>query len=574
MNISDTEVSLAAGGAAVGRGSRVAGGVAGWALRLAGVVVVALLGLPIVTVLASLIAPTDGAWARLAALTLPQYVTNTVWLLLGIGAGVFIIGVGTAWLVTMHRFPGRGLCEWVLLLPLAVPAYLLAYTYADLLQFTGPVQSALRAWAGWRAGDYWFPEIRSLGGAIAVMTCVFYPYVYLLARAAFLEQSVSVLEVSRTLGVGPWQTFVRVALPLARPGIVAGLALALMEVLADFGTVKHFEVATFTTGIYLTWFGLGSPVGAAKLAAGLLMFVLAVVGLERAFRGRRRFHPTAVRAPQSGGFALVGARGVAALAACLLPPLLGFGVPGIVLLWLALRDGDPAPGATFVALAARSFGLAALAALASVVVAAAIAYGVRQARGPVTLLAARVATIGYALPGSLIAVGVLLPFGRIDNAVDAWARVTFDRSTGLLLSGTVVVLVLAYLVRFLAVSYNAVDAGLSRIRPSMDEAARTLGHGAGSTLMRVHAPMMSGSLLAAGLLVFVDTLKELPATLILRPFNFDTLAIRVYQLASDERLAQASTAALVIVAVGLAPVIILSRAMVRVRPGAGRVNGL
>jgi iron(III) transport system permease protein len=391
----------------------------------------------------------------------------------------------------------------------------------------------------------------------------------MLARAAFLEQSASMIEVSRNLGEGQWRTFVRVALPLARPGIVAGLTLALMEVLADFGTVKHFEVATFTTGIYLTWFGLGSPTGAAKLAAGLLAFVLVVLGLERAMRGSRRFHHAALRAPQVGGHRLRGAAAWAALAGCLIPPVAGFFIPAGVLLRLSLVEGDPAFGAAFLTLGARSFGLAAAAAAASVAVAAVIAYGVRQARGPATLLAARIATLGYALPGSLIAVGVLLPFGRVDNAVDSWMRAAFGRPTGLLLSGTIVVLLFAYLVRFLAVSVSAVDAGLSRIKPSMDEAARTLGHGARSTLVRVHAPLMGSSLLAAALLVFVDTLKELPATLILRPFNFDTLAIRIYQLASDERLAQASTAALLIVAVGLVPVVILTHAMTRGR-AAGR----
>jgi iron(III) transport system permease protein len=537
-----------------------------------GTAIAVLLALPVLTVAAGLLAPTDGTWARLVAVTLPQYVLNTAALLLGTGLGALVIGVGTAWLVVAYRFPGSGLCTWLLLLPLSVPAYLLAYVYADLLQFTGPLQTALRGWFGWERGDYWFPEIRSLGGAVGVMTFAVYPYVYMLARTAFLEQSASVLEASRTLGVGPWPTFIRVAVPLARPGIVAGLTLALMEVLADFGAVKHFEVPTFTTGIYLTWFGLGSPMGAAKLASGLLMFVALILAAERALRGGRRFHQTAMRAPQTTDAPLGGARGLAALVCCLVPPAVGFLVPGAVLLRMALVAGDPVLGSRFVALAGRSLGLAALAALVSVAAATVLAYGVRLAAGPAVRAAARLATLGYALPGSLIAVGVMLPAAGFDNAVDAWARATIGRPTGLLVSGTVVVLIFAYLVRFLAISFNTVDAALSRIRPGMDEAARTLGHGARSTLLRVHAPLMSGSLLAAGLLVFVDTLKELPATLILRPFNFDTLAIRVYQLASDERLAQASTAALAIVGTGLLPVFMMSWAVARARdrdrPGA------
>ncbi len=542
-------------------------GARGWALPGAGLALSAVLALPVLVVLASIFVPTDGAWARLASVTLPQYIANTVWLLVGVGAGVLVIGVGVAWLVTMYQFPLSRMCEWILLLPMAVPAYLLAYTYADLLQFAGPVQGALRAWFGWSRGGYWFPEIRSLGGAIAVMIFVLYPYVYMLARTAFLEQSASLLEASRNLGQGPWRTFLHVALPLARPGIAAGLALVSMEVLADFGTMKHFEVATFTTGIYLTWFGIGSAVGAAKLAAGLLVFVVAVLGLEQMLRGGRRFHRTSPRTVTPAAYRLGAAGSIAALAGCLIPPALGFFVPGGALLRLAMAGGDPAFGRTFLRLATNTFGLAAITAGLAVITGAVIAYGVRLGPSLATRLAARVATLGYAVPGSVIAVGVLLPFGWIDNTVDAWMRATLGRSTGLLLSGTIAAVVFGYLVRFLAVSYNAVDAGLSRIRPSMDEVARTLGHGPGSTLLRVHAPIMKGSLLTAALLVFVDALKELPAALILRPFNFDTLAIRVYRLASDERLAQASTAALTIVAVGIVPVIILSLAVARAQPG-------
>jgi iron(III) transport system permease protein len=503
-------------------------------------------------------------------MTLPRYLLNTLWLLLGGGAGVLIVGVGTAWIVTAYRFPGSRACQWLLLLPMAVPAYLLAYTYADLLQFAGPVQTALRAWFGWHRGDYWFPEIRSTGGAVFVMVFVLYPYVYVLARTAFLEQSASALEASRTLGQGGWRAFARVALPLARPGIVAGLALVSMEVLADFGTVKHFEVATFTTGIYLTWFGLGSPVGAAKLAAILLIVVLGVLGLEQRLRGGRRYHRISARPVRPAWQRLGGIRGAGALAACLIPPALGFCIPGGALLRMTALAGDAAFGRHFGRLAANTFALAAATAALAVLVAALIAYAARLARGPATRLAARLAALGYAVPGSVIAVGVMLPFGWIDNTVDAWVRAAFGRSTGLLLSGTAVALLFGYLVRFLALSFNAVEAGLSRIRSSMDEVAQTLGHGPGSTLWRVHAPMMKGSLLTAGLLVFVDTLKELPATLILRPFNFETLALRVYRLASDERLAQASTAALTIVAVGIVPVIVLSLAIARAQPGADR----
>jgi len=545
-------------------------------LSVTALALAAVVSLPLLTVLVSLSRPAEGLWAEAIALQLGRYVRNTVGLLLGVGAGVLVVGVGTAWLVTMCRFPGRRLCQHLLLLPLAIPAYLLAYTYADLLQFAGPVQTALRGWFGWERGDYWFPQIRSLGGAIVVLTFVLYPYVYLLARAAFLEQSVCVLEASRGLGAGPWGSFFRVALPLARPAILAGVALAAMEALADFGTVKHFEVATFATGIYQTWFGFGSPVGAAKLASGLLLFVLVALALERAARGGRRFHHTTARYRPLPGYRLRGARAGGALAACLVPPLVGFLVPAGTLLIMAVERGDDRFGRAFLRLAANSFGLAASAAVLAVAAAGVIAYGLRLAPGRATRLAARLATLGYAIPGVVVAVGVMLPFGRFDNAVDGWLRASFGVSSGLLLSGTVVALLFAYLVRFLALSFNAVESGLSRVKPSVEEAARSLGRGPGGVLTRVHVPLLRGSLLTGALLVFVDVLKELPATLILRPFNFETLAVRVYQLASDERLAEAATAALTIVAIGLLPVVLLGLAIERSRPGSGagdRVGG-
>ena len=536
------------------------------AFPLVGLVIALVLSIPVLAVLRSVLLPTDAIWAELVGLTLPRYLLNTVGLLLGVGVGVAVVGIGAAWLVTMCRFPGRRRLEWALLLPMAVPAYLLAYTYADLLQYSGPVQSGLRIWFGWTRGAYWFPEIRSLGGAIVVMTAVLYPYVYLLARAAFLEQSVCSLEASRVLGYGAWRSFARVALPLARPALVGGVALALMEALADFGTVKHFEVDTFTTAIYLSWFGLGSPVGAAKLAAGLLTFVFAILALERLSRGDRRYHHTTTRYRPLKPYRLRGLRAAGALLFCALPVLVGFAIPGGILLHFVLTRPDAQLGPQFVRLATNSLALAAGAGLAAVLVAMGVAYGLRLAPTRLMRGAAWVATLGYAVPGSIVAVGILLPFGWLDNAVDAWARSTLGVSTGLLLSGTLFALLFAYLVRFLAVSFNAVESGLGRITPSMDGAARTLGQRPFGVLRRVHVPLMRGSVLTAGLLVFVDALKELPATIIIRPFNLDTLAIRVYQLASDERLAQASTSALAIVAVGIVPVLLLSLAIARSRP--------
>jgi iron(III) transport system permease protein len=521
--------------------------------------------LPVLVVFASLLIPAGAVWHHLAETVLWDYVTNTVLLALGVGAGVAVLGVGTAWLVSMCQFPGRSLFEWALLLPLAVPTYIIGYTYTDLLQFAGPVQTVLRELTGWTRADYWFPQIRSLGGAIVVMSLVLYPYVYLLARAAFLEQCTCMLDVSRTLGRGPWSSFFEVAVPLARPAIAAGVALALMEALADFGTVQYFGVSTFTTGIYRTWFALGEPVAAAQLAAALMVFVLTVLAAERWSRGLARYQHTAQSRPRPSD-RLAGLRAALALIACASPLILGFAVPVAVLLKMALERGDALFGSLFLELAWNSFTLAVIAAALTVALAIVVAYGLRLRPTPVMRTSARIAGLGYAIPGAVIAVGVLIPFARVDNALDGWMRATFGIATGLLFTGTIAVLVFAYLVRFLALALSTVEAGLAKINRNLDDAACILGRGPGGTLARVHLPLIWGSVLTAVILVFVDVLKELPATLILRPFNFETLAVRVYRFASDERLAEASTAALAIVAVGLIPVILLSRAITRSHP--------
>jgi iron(III) transport system permease protein len=548
----------------LGRGRRP--GLLTWvALGVAGLFL-----LPIASVLINLFLPSEGTWQHLSQTVLPGYLVNTALLALGVGIGVPVIGAGTAWLVTLCRFPGQRVFEWALILPLAVPAYVMAYSYTDVLQFTGPVQSLLREVTGWQAGDYWFPEIRSLGGATAMLILVLYPYAYVLSRAAFLEQSVCALEVSRTLGCTAWQSFFRVALPLARPAIAAGTALALMETLADFGAVSFFGVPTFTTGVIRAWVSLGDRVAAAQLASTLLGFVFLVLLLERWSRGRARYHHTSSRYQRLPSYPLTGARAWLATLACGLPLAGGFLIPGAILLKMAIEAGDQQFGTRFLQLALNSFTLASVTAVLAVILAIVMAYGFRLNPNRLAYFANRAAGTGYALPGTVIAVGVLIPFALFDNALDAWMRATFGLSTGLILTGSIAALVFAYLVRFLAISLNTVEASLAKIRPNMDDAARNLGHGPGATLARVHAPLMWGSLLTAGLVVFVDVMKELPATLVMRPFNFDTLAVQAYNLASDERLTEASTASLVIVAVGVLPLILLSRAITRTRPGHGK----
>ncbi len=530
-------------------------------------VVALLIALPVFAVVLQVLQPAGDVWSHMAETVLPRYIRNTIWLILGVGTGVLAMGVGAAWLIAMCRFPGRRLFEWALLLPLAVPTYVIAYAYTDFLQFAGPVQSGLRAVFDWERNDYYFPNIRSLGGAITLMTLVLYPYVYLLARAAFLEQSVCVLEVGRTLGRGPWRLFGEIALPLARPAIAGGTALALMETLNDFGAVQYFGVDTFTTGIYRTWFGLGEPVAAAQLASMLLVFVMVLLFVERWSRGKARFFHTSTRYRALPQFHLTGSRGALATIACTLPVALGFLLPAALLAQMAVTRGDPLFGVRFLDFARNSLLLATTAAILAVLLALLLSYSLRLRGGLVSSVSARVAAMGYAVPGSVIAVGILTPLGFLDNRLNVLLQDWFGIAPGLLLTGTLVALVYAYLVRFLAVSINAVDASLGKVTPSMDGASRTLGQSAGQTLRRVHMPLTRGSLLAAGILVFVDVMKELPATIILRPFDFDTLAVRAYELASDERLTQASTSALAIVAVGIIPVIMLSRALARSRPG-------
>ena len=484
--------------------------------------------------------------------------------MVGVGAGVLFIGVGAAWLVTMCRFTGRRVFEWALLLPMAVPAYLLAYAYTDFLQYSGPLQSALRGLTGWGARDYAFPEVRSLGGAIIMLTLALYPYVYLLSRAAFLEQSVSILEASRSLGRSAWRSFFGVSLPLARPAVAAGVALALMETLSDFGTVQYFGVVTFTTGIYRTWFGLGERVAAAQLASALLLFILVLVVLERLLGRRPEGQPVSSRYRTLSGYKLRGFRAALAWLGCALPVGFGFALPVGIFVVMTLEGANRFNERVLV-YARNSLTLAALTALLALLVALVLAYGKRVRPNALTRASSRVASLGYAVPGSVIAVGVLMHLGWLDNRVDEGARALFGLSTGLLLSGTIAGLVFAYLVRFLAVSFGAVEASLGKITANMDDAARSLGHRSLRTLLRVHMPLLRGSLLTAALLVFVDVIKELPATLIVRPFNFDTLAVRVYRLASDERLAEAAPGALLIVLAGVLPVVLLSRAIARSR---------
>jgi iron(III) transport system permease protein len=535
-------------------------------LVAAAVVLAALAGLPVAAVLVLGLAPGHGpVWTHLAATVLPGFIANTLALVALVGAGVAFGGTVTAWLITNRRFPGARFFEWALLLPLAMPAYVMAYAYTDWLDYAGPVQSALRRAFGWSKDDYWFPDVRTLGGAAAMFVAVLYPYVYLLARTAFLERPASLIEAARTMGLDARRAFWRVDLPLARPAVAGGIALALMETLADYGTVAYFAVDTFTTGIYRAWFSLGDRVAAAQLSAALLTFVIGAVLLERWSRGAARVaggsRQRSSKVPSQP--MLTGWRAWLATLICIAPIVIGFALPLVLLGRLALSEPGLPGAARFAELAWNSFRVAGLTAMLAVVFAIVVAYAVRLAPGALTRGTGRLLALGYAVPGSVLAVGVLLPLG----AADAWlARVLqeqFGVRAGLLLTGTIAALIYAYLVRHFAVAWNGIEPGFARITPGMDAAARGLGAGTIGTLTRVHAPLLARTAAAAALLVFVDVMKELPATLVLRPFNFDTLATQTYTLAKDERLAEAALPSLAIVAVGILPLLILARAVRR-----------
>ena len=528
-----------------------------------------LFSIPLAIVFGSLFFPEYEVWEHLRSTVLIDYIGNSFALFVGVGIFSLLLGVIPAWLVTMYRFPLSRQFEWALLLPMSVPAYIIAYTYTGALDVAGPLQVTLREITGWQYRDYWFPEVRSLSGAIAMLSLVLYPYIYLLARAAFIEQSVCVLEVSRTLGCNAFDSFRRVALPLARPAIMVGLSLVVMETLADYGTVQYFGVSTFTTGIFRTWFGLGNSLAAAQLSALLLVFVAVFLYLEKRSRKQAQYHHTSSRYSSLMQQRLTRGHGIIALIVCAAPLSFGFIIPVSLLINWAIDTCSDVLGKDFYLLFFNSLLLAFITSMLAVGIALFMAYSNRNNQLLLNKIMVRLVSMGYAIPGTVIAVGVLIPFAWFDNSLDNFLIQNFNISSGLLVSGTVFILVFAYLVRFLAVSINTVEAALVKIKPVMDEVAKTTGMRANNIIRSIHMPMMRGSLLTASLLVFVDVLKELPATLILRPFNFNTLAVRTYELANEELLAEAAVTALAIVIVGIIPVIIISNSISRSRPGHG-----
>ena len=535
------------------------GGQGSSAWSIAALCIAALAMIPILAIIWAV--PSGGltAWGHLSASVLPRYAGNTLALMLLVGVITAAIGVGSAWLVSAARFPGRTVLSWALVLPLAVPAYISAYIYADLLDFSGPVQSGLRGIFGWGAGDYSFPAIRSLPGAAFVLSLVLYPYVYLLSRAAFSAQSMSQFRAARTLGLTPANAFWRIALPSARPAIAGGLALVLMETLADFGVAEFFGVPTFSTGIFRSWLAMGDKAVALKLAGVMLLFVIVLIAVEAANRKGQVDSKDAI----SGDAELIRltrGRAFVATIACAIPVFFGFLLPVLILLGHSLDLGGAQDWTALWGYTKDSLTLAIIVAVIASIAALLLAYAQRQSSSRISKAAIRLSTLGYALPGALLAVGLLAPLGAFDQMITRFARDSLGYGGGLILASTSITLIYALAVRFLTVSFNSVSAGMGKLPARMDAAARSLGATPSRVMARIHLPQLRFSLAAGAALVFIDTMRELPATLILRPFNLETLATRVYRLASDERLAEASTAALLILALGLIPVIMLNRA--------------
>lgn len=520
------------------------------------------LALPLLSIVVLALSPSENIWPHLIATVLPQYLSQTFLLLSGVGILTFVIGVSLAWVVTFYDFPGRSAVLWMALLPLATPGYIVAYTYVDFLTYAGPLQTALRGVMGWtRPTDYYFPDIRSLGGAVMVLSFALFPYVYLTSRAALLKQPMTQIDVARTLGKSPLQVFIGIVLPQARAAIVVGLSLVLMECLNDIGAVGFFGVQTLTLGIYSAWLGQGNLGGAAQLAFLVLFIVFALLFIERRSRGRdQRLHISQRTKPIIRAH-LYGWRGWLTLIIAALPIIIGFVLPALILVLQGLRHSDVINSKSFLDALSHSILMAGLACALTLIAALLLAYANRLTHSHFIRMLTNFATIGYAIPGTVLAIGVMVPLGHFDNWLDAWMRNHVGFSTGLLLSGSMTALSLAYVARFLMIAFGTLESGLHKITPNVDAVARTLGRSAARVFVDIHLPLLRPAMVAAALLVFVDAMKELPATLLLRPFGFDTLATAVFNLASLDKVEEGAVPALAIVVAGLLPVILLSRSL-------------
>lgn len=527
-----------------------------WAINV--LLIVFFVATPLLTLLYFLTEGPSETWYHLQQTVLWDYVSNSFLLMLGVGFLTFVFGVSTAWFVTTCEFPGRKIFEWANILPLAIPTYIVAYTYSGIFNYTGPIQRFFRNVLEVDINPA-FLDILNLRGVMFIMAFVLYPYVYVITRTAFLSQSTTILESSRVLGSSASKTFFKIALPIARPAIVAGISLALMEVLNDYGAVKYYGVSTFTTGIFRAWFSLSDINSAIYLSALLMLFVLVLILMERYQRGRARFDSNVSANKPIRRYHLKGFKLWAVFLACLVPLAFGFIIPVMQLLSWSFDTFSKVVDASFFKIVFNSFYLASLAAIVCVVVATLLIFSVRLNATMFIRLLSKLAVLGYSLPGAVIAVGVMIPALSLDKSLTGMLENLTGASFGLLISGTLILLVFAYLVRYLAVAYNPIDAGFKKVGKNIDEASRSLGVSMTKTLWKIDIPLVKGTMLSGALLVFVDVLKELPLTLILRPFNYDTLATKAFEMASDEMVAESSNAALIIIATGVIPIILLSR---------------
>lgn len=536
------------------------------ALSLGTLVLAAAVAMPLIAIFTMAVTGGTDGWRHLLINVLPRAGGQTVLLLVMTGLMSSIFGIGSAWLVSTFTFPLRRLLSVALVLPLAIPSYLAAYAFGEFLDFTGPVQSALRALFGYQSiRDYWFPDIRSPGGAVLVLSSVLYPYVYLSVRAAFGLQGRYATEAARTLGASTLRIFLSVQLPMARPAIIIGLALVMMETLNDIGAVEYLGVRTLTFAIYETWLNRGNLAGATQIASVLILIVAALIITERRARSRQRFASTKATA-MTQRFALKplpAVRGWAATAFCLLPILSGFAIPVLVLGGYAVKRLGALSDPKLLKALGHSLEVSLSAALITLVCGFIFAYVQRINESPLARSVSRIGSLGYGIPGTVLAIGVLLPLSALDNALDGWLRLHLNYSTGLLLSGTAFAIIYAHSVRFMTLAEGTIDAGFQKLSPHIDMAARTLGRTRAQTLISVLLPNIRPAAITAALLVFIESLKELPATIMLRPFNFNTLATLVYEDASRSKVQDASIPALIIIAAGLIPVLLVSRSLDR-----------
>ncbi|NOI67269.1 iron ABC transporter permease [Vibrio sp. 99-8-1] len=520
-----------------------------------------LLVLPIVAIFYLSLGDSGELFSHLLATVLPTYTYNTVVLVLGVLVLTFIIGVPCAWLMAMCRLPTEGILQWALVLPLAMPGYIIGYVYTDWFDFAGPIQLYLRELTGWQGGEYWFPDLRTLPGAITILALVLYPYVYLMCRAAFMEQNVTLLQSARLLKCSPWQSFKRISLPLARPSIAVGLSLVAMETIGDFGTVSYFAVNTLTTAVYDTWLGYSNLNAAAKISAIMLLVIVLLISAERYSRRRQKLYQSTFSSHEDARYLLKGWKKWLALVWCWGIVLVAFALPLMQLAIYAYRYFAQSWTAEFQQYALNSLNVSFLAAIIAVFVALIMNFCVRIRADRSSVMFTRVGSLGYAVPGTVLAIGVMAPVLTVDHWINDIAKIMEWGRPGLVLSGSIFALVFAMVVRFSAVAIGAIESSLNKISPSLDMASKTMGCTTPTMLKRIHLPLIRRGILVAGLLVFIESMKELNAALLLRPFNFETLATYVYNFASDEQLELAAMPALLLVFVGLIPLIVINRSL-------------